>query len=321
MSLRVAVQMDAIERINPKSDSTLAMMRAAQGRGYQLFYYQPQDLVWNSQSKRLTAYGHPITVHDDNKNYYTCDERSNEDLSNYDVILLRQDPPFDLAYITTTHLLEHVQHKVLVVNDPAAVRNAPEKLLITKFSEFMPPTLIARDINAIRDFWEQHGEVVIKPLFSYGGRMVFHLRQGNDSLGSLIELFEQVDRAPWMVQKYLPNIVKGDKRILLVEGEAVGAVNRIPAAGDIRANLRAGGRAEKTELTEREKTIVAALAPTLRQQGLIFVGLDVIDNHLTEINVTSPTGLALGDQLYGWTGKARLGEKFWDAVVARRKTQ
>ena len=313
--LDVAVQMDPLEKINFASDSTFALMLEAARRGHRLWFYTPDHL--SLDEGRLAASAREITVRDTPGNYYSLGEERLLDLGQLDVVLLRQDPPFDLAYITSTHLLERIATRVLVVNDPAHVRNAPEKIFVTEFLDLMPPTLITRDKPAIERFRARHGEIVMKPLYGHGGASVFKVAGRDPNFGSLYDLFASTFREPWVVQRFLPQVAQGDKRILLVEGEALGAVNRIPAEDDIRSNMVRGGVAAATELTAREQEICRRLAPALVQRGLTFVGIDVIDGWLTEINVTSPTGLrALTKQ-----GGPDLAPAILDVIERRRKEQ
>ncbi|MGF7158971.1 glutathione synthase [Rhodoligotrophos appendicifer] len=312
MPLKIAVQMDPIESISIKGDSTFAMLLEAQHRGHEIFYYVPKAL--SLRDGKLMAPGSSLELRDEPGDYFTLSDRRVEDLSNSDVILLRQDPPFDMSYITTTHLLEQVHPKTLVVNDPAEVRNAPEKIFVTRFPEFMPPTLITRDRDAIRAFKDEFGDIILKPLFGNGGAGVFRLSHGDENLASLVELFEQSFREPFIVQKYLPEVRKGDKRVILVDGKAVGAINRVPALGEARSNMHVGGRAEPSELTRREHEICEAIGPELKQRGLIFVGIDVIGDWLTEINVTSPTGIREVKRF----GGADIAALIWDAIEDKR---
>ncbi len=311
MTLSVAIQMDPIESINIEADSTFVLALEAQRRGYRLFHYLPHHLTL--RQGRLTAWARPLTVRRDQGSHYTLGEGSQMELAEMDVVLMRQDPPFDMAYITATHLLEHIHPKTLVVNDPFHVRNAPEKLLVTHFPELMPPTLISSDRRQIMDFRAEHGSIILKPLFGNGGAGVFHLEPQDDNLNSLLELFTQLYREPLIVQRYLPEVRRGDKRIILIDGVAAGAVNRVPAAGEARSNLHVGGRPEQSALTPREREICAAIGPTLKERGLIFVGIDVIGDYLTEINVTSPTGLQEINRFDG----ACLEAKVWDAIETR----
>ncbi|MDR6292532.1 MULTISPECIES: glutathione synthase [Inquilinus] len=312
MSLAVAIQMDPIESIDISGDSTFAMALEAQARGHRLWHYLPRAL--SLRDGRLTAKARPLTVQAVRGNHFTFAEWETVDLGAVDVILMRQDPPFDMGYITATHMLEHVSRRVLVVNDPKEVRNAPEKLLVTHYPELMPPTLITSDRDEIRAFRQEHGDIIVKPLYGNGGAGVFRIRADDENLVSLLELYERMYREPIMIQRYLPEIRKGDKRIILVEGEPVGAVSRVPSEGEARANLHVGGKAQKTVLTEREREICARIGPDLRATGQIFVGIDVIGDYLTEINVTSPTGIHEINRLDGVKIEAIL----WDAIEARR---
>ncbi len=312
MRLTVAVQMDPIERINIAGDSTFALLLEAQRRGHALLFYTPDRL--SLVGERLQAPMQAISVRDEVGDHVTLGEPTSIDLAEVDVVLLRQDPPFDLAYITSTHLLERVHPKTLVVNDPAGVRNAPEKLFVLDFPELMPPTLISRDRAAIEAFRAEHGEVVMKPLYGNGGAAVFKMARRDPNFGSLFDLFASTFREPWVIQKFLPEVTKGDKRIILVDGVALGAVNRVPAGDDIRSNMVRGGAAGATELTPREQEICLAIGPELKRRGLLFTGIDVIDGFLTEINVTSPTGLRAIKRL----GGPDLAAAIWDAVEARR---
>ena len=312
MTLRVAVQMDPLDKINIAGDSTFALMLAAQERGHRLFHYAAGDLSY--RDGRLTAPAHPVTVQRVAGDHYRFEDVRTIDLADdVDVVLMRQDPPFDLAYITATHLLERIQGQTLVVNDPAAVRNAPEKLFVLDYAEFMPPTLITRRLEEARAFHAEHGEVVVKPLYGNAGSAVFHVGKTDANLAALTELLGQVWREPFMVQAFLPDVSKGDKRIVLVDGEPAGAVNRLPKAGEIRSNLAVGGTGAATELTPREREICAKLGPELAKRGLLFVGIDVIAGYLTEINVTSPTGIVAIDRFNGTDTPSLI----WDAIEAR----
>jgi glutathione synthase len=311
MSLAVAIQMDPIEGVNIDADSTFALALEAQARGHALFHYLPRQLAL--RDGRLSARARALEVRREHGRHFTLGAEQILDLASLDVILMRQDPPFDMAYITATHLLEHVSRKVLVVNDPVSVRNAPEKLFATHFDGLMPPTLITADRAEILAFRREHGEIILKPLFGNGGAGVFRLTPADENLNALLELFTLLYREPIIVQRYLPAVRQGDKRIILVDGEPVGAVLRVPAAGEARANLHVGGSAVKTTLTGREREICAAIGPTLRKQGLVFVGIDVIGDYLTEINVTSPTGIQEINRLDG----VRLETRVWDAIEAR----
>ncbi|HXP97039.1 MAG TPA: glutathione synthase [Telmatospirillum sp.] len=311
MSLAVAIQMDPIESINFDADSTFVLALEAERRGHRLYHYLPQHL--SLRQGRLSAWSRPLTVRREKGNYFTLGEAVQLDLSGIDVVLMRQDPPFDMAYITATHLLEHIHPKTLVVNDPIHVRNAPEKLLVTHFPDLMPPTLISADRRQILEFRIEHQDIILKPLFGNGGAGVFHITPGDDNLNSLLEMFTQLYREPVIVQRYLPEVRQGDKRIILIDGVAAGAVNRVPAAGESRSNMHVGGRPEKSALTKREQDICAAIGPTLKERGLLFVGIDVIGDYLTEINVTSPTGL----QEINRFDETALEAQVWDAIEAR----
>ena len=313
MPLRVAVQMDPLERIKISGDSTFAIMLKAQDLGHELFYYAPEDLSY--AENRLWTMGYPVTVQPVAGDHYRFGEPAILDLGrDVDVVLMRQDPPFDLGYITATHLLERIRGETLVVNDPAAVRNAPEKVWVLDYSQFMPPTAVTRSRGLARKFLAEHGEIVIKPLHGFAGGSVFRIGADGRNLASLIELFNMTYREPHVLQKFLPEIEQGDKRIVLVDGEVAGAINRVPGKGEIRSNLAVGGTAEKTELTDREKEICATLGPELRRRGLLFVGIDVIGGRwLTEINVTSPTGIVAIDKFNGTDTPALI----WDAIERR----
>lgn len=289
MALKVAFQMDPIERIDINGDSTFALLLEAQRRGHDVFYYTPPNL--SLKDGRLIAHGHSLTVEDKPGDHYRLAHPRNVDLADFDVVQLRQDPPFDMAYITTTHLLERLQPGTLVVNDPASVRNAPEKVFVLDFLDLMPPTLVTRSPDEIRAFRDEHKDIVVKPLYGNGGAAIFRIAEGDTNLNSLIELLGQTFREPIMVQRYLPDVRAGDKRIILVDGDVAGAINRVPAADETRSNLHVGGTAKATTLTPREEEICARLGPALKERGLIFTGIDVIGDYLTEINVTSPTGI------------------------------
>ncbi|HVI28753.1 glutathione synthase [Hansschlegelia sp.] len=313
MSLRVAVQMDPIERINIAGDSTFALMLEAQARGHELFVYIPDRL--SQIGRNVFATGRPVKVRDAPGNHFSAGEEMRISLADEtDVILLRQDPPFDMAYVTTTHMLERVHPKTLVVNDPASVRNAPEKIFVLDFPHLMPPTLVTRDKAEIAAFRDEHRDIVVKPLYGMGGAAVFRLTPDDLNYGSLFDFFTTSFREPWMVQKFVPGVRKGDKRILLVDGKFAGAVNRVPAEGDLRSNMVRGGAAETTEITAREQEICETIGPELSRRGLIFVGIDVIDGWLTEINVTSPTGVRAIKRL----GGPDVAVAAWDAIEARR---
>ena len=299
MPLRVAFQMDPLERISIAGDSTFAIMLKAQELGHELYWYTPEDLSFSQE--RLWTMGYPVKVQRVEGDHYSFGEPRVLDLGrDVDVVLMRQDPPFDLGYITATHLLERIQSETLVVNDPASVRNAPEKIWVLDFSQFMPPTVITRSKGLARKFLADHGDIVIKPLHGFAGGSVFRIGSDGRNLASLIELFNGAYREPHVLQKFIPEIAQGDKRIVLIDGEFAGAINRLPGEGEIRSNLAVGGKAAKTELTPRETEICAMLGPECRKRGLLFVGLDVIGGQwLTEINVTSPTGIVSIDQFNG----------------------
>ncbi|MEA2977064.1 MAG: glutathione synthase [Alphaproteobacteria bacterium] len=313
MALQVAVQMDPIERINIRGDSTIALLLEAQRRGHGISYYTPSKLAM--RDGQVFASVQPLAVRDQEGDHFTLGEARRAELSGFDVVLLRQDPPFDLNYITTTHLLERVHPKTLVVNDPAHVRNAPEKIFVTEFPDLMPPTLITRDLAEIKAFRAEHGDIVMKPLYGNGGEAVFKLAREDMNFRSLYDMFAATFREAWVVQKFLPAVREGDKRIILVDGEFAGAINRVPAADDIRSNLIRGGAAKATELTPREREICKRLGPSLRERGLIFVGIDVIGNLLTEINVTSPTGIRAIANL----GGPDIAAMVWDVIESKRR--
>ncbi|SDU44436.1 glutathione synthase [Stappia sp. ES.058] len=312
--LKIAVQMDHISSINIAGDSAFALMLEAQARGHTLYHYTPDRLAMTGD--RVTAALEPVRVRDEAGRHFELGEKAVTDLLEVDVILMRQDPPFDMAYVAATHMLEKVHPKTLVVNDPASVRNAPEKLFVTEFADLMPPTLITRDRNAIDAFRAEHRDIVMKPLFGHGGAAVFRITQDDLNYGSLYDFFAATFREPWVIQRFLPNVDKGDKRILLVNGQFAGAVNRVPQAGDLRSNMVRGGAAREADLTEREREICARLGPSLREKGLILVGIDVIDGSLTEINVTAPTGIRAVAKLGGPDVAAIL----WDNVEAKCAT-
>ncbi|MDO8607528.1 MAG: glutathione synthase [Phaeospirillum sp.] len=312
MSLAVAIQMDPMESIDIDADSTFVLALEAQKRGHALFHYLARDLVF--RNSRVLARVRPLMVQRVKNDHFSLGESQLIDLATMDVVLMRQDPPFDMAYITATHLLDHIHPRTLVVNDPTQVRNAPEKLLVTHFGGLMPPTLITSDHEQIVDFRNEFKDIIVKPLFGNGGAGVFHIKPGDENLNSLLEMFTQLYREPVMVQRYLPEVRLGDKRIILVDGVAVGALNRVPAEGEARSNLHVGGTARKSELTAREREICAAIGPTLKARGLIFVGIDVIGDYLTEINVTSPTGIQQINRFDGVCIEALI----WDAIETRR---
>ena len=312
MSLAVAIQMDPIDAIDINGDSTFAMALEAQSRGHRLFHYLPQDL--SLREGRVIAKARPLEVRREEGKHFTLGEAETLDLADVDVVLMRQDPPFDMAYITATHILEHVHPQTLVVNDPVSVRNAPEKLFVTHFEGVMPPTLISSSREEIIAFREKYKDIIVKPLYGNGGAGVFHIQPGDENLNSLLEMFEEMFREPVIAQRYLPEVRQGDKRIILVDGEPVGAINRVPAEGEARSNMHVGGRAERSDLTPREQEICATIGPALREQGLIFVGIDVIGDYMTEINVTSPTGIQEIDRYDG----VNLSGLIWDAIEKRR---
>ncbi len=312
MSLTVAVQMDPLESINIAGDSTFAVMLSAQARGHRLWHYDAADLSY--RDGRVTAPARPVTVQRVAGDHHRFGDWQVIDLADdVDVVLMRQDPPFDLAYITATHLLERIAHRTLVVNDPASVRNAPEKLFVLDYAQFMPPTMITRRLEDVRAFHAEHGEVVIKPLYGNAGSAVFHVGRKDANIAALTELFGEVWREPFMVQAFLPDVAQGDKRIVLIDGKPTGGVNRLPKPGEIRSNLAVGGSGAATELTPREQEICAAIGPELAARGLIFVGIDVIAGHLTEINVTSPTGIVAIDAFNGTDTPALI----WEAIEAK----
>ena len=314
MSLKVAVQMDPIESINIAGDSSFALMMSAQSRGFELFHYDVEALTLD-EDDRLHALAHPVTVQDVKGDHFSKGEARRLDLGkDVDVVLMRQDPPFHMGYITATHLLERIEGETLVVNNPASVRNAPEKVFVLDYRQYMPPTLVTRSVAEIRAFQKRHGAVVVKPIHGNGGKAIFRVPETGDNLSALIEVFNQTWPEPHMVQPFLPEVAEGDKRIVLVDGEVTGAINRKPAKGEFRSNLVQGGSAEACDLTPREEEICAALGPKLKELGLIFVGIDVIGGkYLTEINVTSPTGIVAID---GFNGSDTSGA-IWDAIEAR----
>ncbi|MET4594009.1 MULTISPECIES: glutathione synthase [unclassified Sphingomonas] len=315
MSLTVAVQMDPLDSINIAGDSSFALMLTAQERGHSLFHYAAEDL--NYRDGRVWAKAYPVTVQRVVGDHFSVGEPVNLDLGDEaDVVLMRQDPPFDLGYITATHLLERIADTTLVVNDPAQVRNAPEKVFVLDYPQFMPPTLVTRSLDEARKFLAEHGAIVIKPLHGNGGKAIFKVESDGANLSALIEVFNMTWREPHMVQAFLPDVAKGDKRIVLVDGEIAGAINRLPGEGEIRSNLAVGGSAEKTELTDKEREICAVLGPELKKRGLLFVGIDVIGGKwLTEINVTSPTGIVAIDRFNG----TDIAGMIWDAIEAKVK--
>ena len=312
MALKIAVQMDPIERINIRGDSTFALLLEAQKRGHAIAYYTPDRLALAGAEVFATV--EPLSVRDVAGDHFSLGEPKRVELTALDVILLRQDPPFDLAYITSTHLLERVHPKTLVVNDPAAVRNAPEKMFVMEFPALMPPTLITRDLAEIKAFRAEHNDIVMKPLYGHGGGAVFRLTRDDLNFGSLYDMFSVTFREAWVIQKFLPEVKDGDKRIILVDGEYAGAVNRVPAADDLRSNMVRGGSPKDTELTPRERDICKTIGPALKERGLLFVGIDVIGGLLTEINVTSPTGIRAIKNL----GGADIAALIWDKIEQKR---
>ncbi len=313
--LNIAVQMDHISTVQITGDSTFALMLEAQARGHTLWHYEVGSLAMRDGV--VSALGAPVQVADEEGRHYELADESRRDLSEFDVVLMRQDPPFHMGYITATHLLERIHPKTLVINDPAEVRNAPEKIFVTDYPDLMPETLITRDARQIRAFREEFGDIIVKPLYGNGGAGVFRIRDGDQNLSSLLELFEaQYDGEPFIAQRYLSEVRKGDKRIILIDGEAVGAINRVPGEDEARSNMHVGGRAEKVDITDREREICARIGPELKRRGFIFVGIDVIGDVMTEINVTSPTGIREVKRF----GGADIAALFWDAVEAKRAT-
>ena len=312
MTLKVAVQMDHVSTVSIAGDTSFALSLEAQRRGHALYHYTPDRL--SMVGGKVFARVEAMEVRDVAGDHFTLGEQVRTDLSDMDVILLRQDPPFDMNYITTTHLLERIHPKTLVVNDPAWVRNSPEKIFVTEFPDLMPETLITRDAREVDAFRREHGDIIVKPLYGNGGAGIFHLHEADRNLASLLEMFQQMFREPFIVQRYLKDVRKGDKRIILIDGEPVGAINRVPAEHDSRSNMHVGGRAEATELTPREREICARIGPSLRERGFILVGIDVIGDYMTEINVTSPTGVREVKKF----GGAHIAALFWDAVEAKR---
>ncbi len=319
--LRVAVQMDPLETLNPNADSTFALMLEAETRGHRLWHYDYRHMSLQegrpgpgaTRTERLTAIARPVHVHRGDAGHHHFSPPERLDLATMDVVLMRQDPPFDMAYITATHMLEHIQPGTLVVNDPRWVRDSPEKLLVTHFPELMPPTLVTWDLDAIRAFRAEHLDIIVKPLFGNGGAGVFRIRENDENLASLLEMHFARSREPLMIQRYEPAVRQGDKRIILVDGEPVGALNRVPAKGEARSNMHVGGRPEQSPLTPRDREICERIGPYLRDHGLIFVGIDVIGDWLTEINVTSPTGL---QEIARFDG-VNLAAKIWDSIEAK----
>jgi glutathione synthase len=312
MSLKVAIQTDPLASIKIRGDSGFALMLEAQSRGHALHYYHPDSLAMRDGEP--TALVHPVTVRDVEGDHFTLGEGSRQRLDAFDVILMRQDPPFDLHYITATHFLERVHPRTLVVNDPTSVRNAPEKIFVTRFPQLMPKTLVTRDFDAIRAFRKEVGDIVMKPLYGHGGAGVFRIREGDENFGSFLDTFAALTREPWVIQHYLPAVRDGDKRIILVDGVFAGAVNRVPAADDLRSNMVRGGAAETTMLTPREREICETIGPDLKAQGIILAGIDVIGGNLTEINVTAPTGIRAIRRL----GGPDIAATVWEAIERRR---
>lgn len=311
MALKVAFQMDPIGDVNIDADSSFRIALEAQQRGHELFYYSPDMLAYDEG--RVTARGHRMTLRREKGNHVDLGPVETVDLADWDVVWLRQDPPFDMGYITTTHILDRLKGQTLVVNDPFWVRNYPEKLLVLDFPELTPPTTIARDLDTIKAFKAKHGDIILKPLYGNGGAGVFRLDQNDRNLSSLHELFTGFSREPLIVQKFLPDVSNGDKRVILVDGEPVGAINRVPAKGETRSNMHVGGRPEKIGLTQRDLEICAAIGPLLKEKGQVFVGIDVIGDYLTEINVTSPTGIQELERFDG----TNVAEKIWQAIEGK----
>jgi glutathione synthase len=312
MSLKVAIQMDPIDRIDIRGDSTFALAVEAQARGHALYYYGPRELTFRDGA--VTARMQPLQVRETLGDHFTLGESAVHDLTEMDVVLMRQDPPFDMSYITATHILERIHPKTLVVNDPFHVRNAPEKLFVTEFKDLMPPTLITSDRAEIRRFREDHKDIILKPLYGNGGAGVFRVKPDDENIGAMLEMFTAFYREPVIAQRYVPEVRKGDKRIILVDGEFAGAINRVPAEGEARSNMHVGGRPEACTLSSREQDICAALAPELKKRGLIFTGIDVIGDYLTEINVTSPTGIREVRRF----GGPDIATLIWDAIEKKR---
>jgi glutathione synthase len=312
MSLKVAVQTDPMESIKIKGDSGFALMLEAQRRGHEVFYYHPDSLALRDGVPSALAY--PLIVRDVEGDHFTLGTGSRVTLDTFDVILMRQDPPFDLHYITATHFLERVHPKTLVVNDPSSVRNAPEKIFVTQFPQLMPKTLVTRDFDEIRAFRKELGDIVMKPLYGHGGAGVFRIRDGDENFGSFLDTFAALTREPWVIQHYLPAVRDGDKRIILVDGVFAGAVNRVPAADDLRSNMVRGGAAETTQISAREREICETIGPELKARGIILAGIDVIGGNLTEINVTAPTGIRAIRRL----GGPDIAATVWEAIEKRR---
>ncbi len=310
--MKIAFQMDPIQTVDINADSSFRLAEEAQARGHSLFYYSPDQLAF--EEGRVTARGQSFTVRREQGNHADLGEMTKVDLADFDVVWLRQDPPFDMHYITSTHILDRLMPGTLVVNDPFWVRNYPEKLLVLDFQDLTPPTTIARDLDTIKAFKEKHGDIILKPLYGNGGAGVFRLDRNDRNLTSLHELFTGYSREPLIVQKFLPDVQNGDKRVILVDGEPVGAINRVPAKGETRSNMHVGGRPEKIALSDRDREICAAIGPLLREKGQVFVGIDVIGDYLTEINVTSPTGIQELERFDG----VNIAEKIWQAIEAKR---
>lgn len=309
--MKIAFQMDPIDQVDINADSSFRIAEEAQARGHDLFYYSPDQLAF--EEGEITARGHSMELRREQGNHVDLGPLTKVSLADFDVIWLRQDPPFDMNYITSTHLLDRLKGHALVVNDPFWVRNYPEKLLVLDFADLTPPTTIARDLNTIKEFKAKHRDIILKPLYGNGGAGVFRLDENDRNLSSLHELFTGFSREPLIVQKFLPDVSNGDKRVILVDGEPVGAINRVPAAGETRSNMHVGGRPEKIGLSERDLEICAAIGPLLKEKGQIFVGIDVIGDYLTEINVTSPTGIQELERFDG----VNIAEKIWEAIEAK----
>lgn len=309
--MKIAFQMDPIDAVDINADSSFRIAEEAQARGHELFYYSPDKLAF--EEGVITARGHKMVLRREVSNHVDLGPEEHVDLADFDVVWLRQDPPFDMHYITSTHLLDRLKGKALVVNDPFWVRNYPEKLLVLDFPELTPPTTIARDLDTIKAFKAKHGDIILKPLYGNGGAGVFRLDANDRNLTSLHELFTGFSREPLIVQKFLPDVKNGDKRVILVDGEPVGAINRVPAEGETRSNMHVGGRPEKVALTERDLEICAAIGPLLKEKGQVFVGIDVIGDYLTEINVTSPTGIQELERF----DDVNITAKIWDAIEAK----
>jgi len=312
MPLKLAFQMDPIEDVNIDGDSTFRIAEEAQARGHELFYYTPDKLAF--QEGRVTARGWPLTVRREKGNHFTLGAEQEIDLADWDVVWLRQDPPFDMGYITSTHILDLIHPDTLVVNDPFWVRNYPEKLLMLEFPDLIPPTTIARDLDTLKAFKEKYGDIILKPLYGNGGAGVFRLVPEDRNLNSLHELFAGINNEPLIAQKFLPDVAEGDKRVILIDGVGVGAINRVPAKGETRSNMHVGGRPEKIEMSARDLEICDRIGPLLREKGQIFVGIDVIGGNLTEINVTSPTGIMELDRFDG----INVSEMIWEAIEKRK---